>query len=80
MGWNLLYPNCVEEADEYSIPYVNRRQRGEEEWAHSGFERRSLSEEMSSPASLTNENSKKHSPDPPKHSSQDVPDSAAKRR
>lgn len=80
MGWNLLYPNCVEEADEYFIPYVNRRQRGEEEWAHSGFERRSLSEEMSSPASLTNENSKKHSPDPPKHSSQDVPDSAAKRR
>jgi len=80
MGWNLLYPNYVQEADEYSIPYVNRRQRGEGEWANSGFGLRSLSEEISSPASLTNENPKKHSPDQPTHSSPDVPDFAAKRR
>ncbi len=77
MGWNLLYPNFVQETDEYSIPYVNRRQRDEEEWAHSGFERQSPSDESSSPTSLNNENSKKQSPDPLK---QHVPDSAAKLR
>jgi hypothetical protein len=80
MGWNLLYPNYVQEADEYSIPYVNKRQRDEDEWAHSGFEHPNVSEEMSYPVALTNENFKKHSPEPPKHSSPDVPDSAAKRR
>ncbi|KAN0098349.1 hypothetical protein V8E51_014012 [Hyaloscypha variabilis] len=80
MGWNLLYPKCVQDTDEYSLPYVTRRQKGEEEWAHSGFERRTPSEEMSSPPSLINENSKRHSPDAPKRSLQDVPDSAAKRR
>jgi hypothetical protein len=79
MRWNLLYPDSVQEADEYSIPYVDRRQRGEKEYVDSGFARRGLSEEMSSPTSSSNENPQTHCSNPPKRPLQDRSDSAAKR-
>jgi hypothetical protein len=80
MKWNLLYPNCVQEADEYSIEYINRREKGEKEWADSGFARLDPSEEgLLSPASSANENPQKHSPNQ-KQPYQGRSDSAAKRR
>lgn len=80
MGWDLLYPNYVQEADEYTFPYLNRRQRGETKWAEFGFGRQGLSEAMSSPTSSTNENPQKRSPSPKKRPLQDGADSATKRR
>jgi hypothetical protein len=80
MRWNLLYPNTVQEADEYSIEYINRREKGEKEWADSGFAPLDPSEEMSSLTSSTNENSQQHSSNVPKPPSQGNLDSAAKIR
>ncbi|KAF8847515.1 hypothetical protein BDZ45DRAFT_681848 [Acephala macrosclerotiorum] len=80
MKWNLLYPNYVQEADEYSIEYINRRERTEKEWADPGVAQLAPSEEVSSPTLSTNKNSQKHSPHPAKHSYQGRSDSASKRR
>ncbi|KAH8771288.1 hypothetical protein BGZ57DRAFT_435316 [Hyaloscypha finlandica] len=80
MEWDLLYPNCVQEADEYNFQYLDRRQTGETKWAELGFGRQGISEAMSSPASSTNENPQKRSPSPKKRPLQDGADSVAKRR
>jgi len=61
MGWNLLYPNDVQEADEYSIEYMEKRQKGEKEWAATSLPRRKPSEDMSSPTSSTKETHQNHS-------------------
>jgi hypothetical protein len=79
MEWNLLYPDSVQEVDEYSIPYVNRREQGEKECVDSGLAPRGLSEEMSSPTSSSNDNPQKHRPKPQKRPLQDRPDSGVKR-
>jgi acetylornithine/succinyldiaminopimelate/putrescine aminotransferase len=46
MKWNLLYPDCVQEADEYSIEYINRREKAEQQWATSNFTHIKPSEEL----------------------------------
>jgi hypothetical protein len=80
MKWNLLYPNCVQETDEYSIEYISRRERGEKEWANSGFAYLEHSEETPSPAVSTNENPRKRSFNSPKYPDQSGSVSAPKRR
>ncbi|CZR61567.1 uncharacterized protein PAC_11464 [Phialocephala subalpina] len=79
MKWNLLYPNYVQEADEYSIEYINRRENSEKEWADPGFAHHAPSEEVSSPTMSTNKNPQKNSPNPAKRSYQGRSDSASKR-
>ncbi|RDL35397.1 Uncharacterized protein BP5553_07328 [Venustampulla echinocandica] len=79
MKWNLLYPNRIQEADEYSIEYIDRRERGEKKWADSSFAHLDLSEDMPSPSSSTNDDLQKHSPNPLKHFHQGKSNSAAKR-
>jgi hypothetical protein len=66
MRWNLLYPNFIQEADEYSSEYMEKRQKGEKEWATTSLLRRKSSEEMSSPTSSTKETHQNHSPRPRK--------------
>lgn len=80
MKWNLLYPNYVQEADEYSIEYINRRENTEKEWADPAFAHFAQSEEASSLILSTNKNPQKHSPNPAKRSYQGRSDSASKRR
>ncbi|KAE9367334.1 hypothetical protein N431DRAFT_561345 [Stipitochalara longipes BDJ] len=80
MGGDLLYPDSDQEADGYSTPYVDRRQRGEKKYVASGLARRDLSESMSSLTSSSNENPQKDCPNPRKRPSQERSSPPVKRR
>jgi hypothetical protein len=62
MNWTLLYPNGTREQDEYSIEYMDKRKKGEEELVDTFLAPLEPSEDMPSPTSSTNNSHSKHLP------------------
>jgi hypothetical protein len=80
MKWNLLYPNCTREQDEYSIEYMDKRKKGEEELADTLLAPLEPSEDIPSLTLSTSTSHPKHPPNSTKRLCNDEADAPHKPR